>query len=265
MLALRFRFQARDAVRFPAGKAGNVLRGAFGSVLREAAGEAEYQRLFEPRGEGPSGLRDRPRPFVFRAAHLDGRTVPPGEPFHLDVHLFDRREAAVTAFEQSFVQLGRNGFGPGRGRAEWTSTDRRNIHLTLAPEPAGKVRVSFLTPTELKGDTGQPEFNVLFARIRDRLSTLRALYGPGPLEIDFAGMGGRAGAIRTTHCAIRWEQVERLSSRTGQSHPLGGFTGEADYEGDLAEFVPYLRAAQWTGVGRQTVWGKGEIGTEVTG
>jgi CRISPR/Cas system endoribonuclease Cas6 (RAMP superfamily) len=53
--------------------------------------------------------------------------------------------------------------------------------------------------------------------------------------------------------------VERRSSRTGQTHSIGGFVGEAEYEGDLAEFVPYLKAAKWVGVGRQTVWGKGEI------
>jgi hypothetical protein len=35
--------------------------------------------------------------------------------------------------------------------------------------------------------------------------------------------------------------------------------GSADYEGDLAEFLPFLEAARWTGVGRQTVWGNGEI------
>jgi CRISPR/Cas system endoribonuclease Cas6 (RAMP superfamily) len=53
--------------------------------------------------------------------------------------------------------------------------------------------------------------------------------------------------------------VERKSGRTGQVHSLGGFTGEAEYEGALAEFVPWLRAARWVGVGRQTVWGKGEM------
>jgi len=45
-------------------------------------------------------------------------------------------------------------------------------------------------------------------------------------------------------------------------HSLGGFTGEAEYEGDLAEFLPWLRAARWVGVGRQTVWGKGELRVE---
>ena len=32
-----------------------------------------------------------------------------------------------------------------------------------------------------------------------------------------------------------------------------------EYEGELGEFVPFLRAAEWTGVGRQTSWGKGAI------
>jgi CRISPR/Cas system endoribonuclease Cas6 (RAMP superfamily) len=65
-----------------------------------------------------------------------------------------------------------------------------------------------------------------------------------------------------TCCDLRAEHRVRRSSRTGQVHPWGGFTGAAEYQGDLAEFMPYLRAARWTGVGRQTVWGKGEITAE---
>jgi CRISPR/Cas system endoribonuclease Cas6 (RAMP superfamily) len=60
-------------------------------------------------------------------------------------------------------------------------------------------------------------------------------------------------------CDLTWEQVKRRSGRTGQVHSIGGFTGEADYEGELAEFLPWLRAARWVGVGRQTVWGKGDV------
>jgi len=56
--------------------------------------------------------------------------------------------------------------------------------------------------------------------------------------------------------------AERRSSRTGQVHGIGGFVGVAEYEGELGEFVPYLEAARWTGVGRQCVWGKGELHVE---
>jgi hypothetical protein len=60
-------------------------------------------------------------------------------------------------------------------------------------------------------------------------------------------------------CNLRQDNTQRRSSRTGQSHLIGGFLGTAEYEGDLAEFLPFVQAAKWTGVGRQPVWGKGEI------
>jgi hypothetical protein len=131
--------------------------------------------------------------------------------------------------------------------------------MNQAPD---KVRVEFLSPTELKHDhriAVSPEFPILFGRIRDRISTLRELYGPGPLAIDFRAIGARAEAVRMTNCQVRRREFERRSTRTGQTHPIGGFVGFAEYEGELAEFLPYLEAARWVGVGRQAVWGKGEI------
>ena len=95
------------------------------------------------------------------------------------------------------------------------------------------------------------------------MSALRAQYGEGPLEIDFRAMGERAKEIKMTCCELRGHEATRRSRATGQTHPLGGFTGVAEYDGVLREFLPYLKAAEWTGVGRQTVWGKGQIHCEV--
>lgn len=300
----RFHFRAAGALVFPPYQAGNIVRGAFGSIFRKLVcippcsdaktcarrASCPYARVFEPRaarGEGPSGLADWPRPFVFRATHLDGRTVAVGEDFHFDIHLFDIRDPGLPYFVQAFAELAREGLGPGRGRAELAAVDQLDlqglpvarvfeaepsqtrhplapnaIDLAGPPRLAARVRVRFVTPTELKGETaiaGRPEFAILFGRLRDRISTLRALYGAGPLELDFHAMGRRAAAVRMTRCQLERTAVERVSSRTGQRHPLGGFTGEVEYAGELGEFLPYLYAGQWTGVGRQTVWGKGEI------
>jgi len=276
----RFHFRAADAVHFPAGKSGNVIRGALGRILRDIASPEAYARLFEPGnrlGRSPSGLADWPRPFILRAGGLDGRTVPAGGQFCFDVHVFDPRAPALAYFHEAFAQFGGQGIGPGHGRASLDRAEQLDLEdraspvtgapplaLGLSPqaEPVGRVLVRFVSPTELKsGGTAieRPEFAILFARLRDRISTLRALYGDGPLAIDFRGMGERAAAVRTTRCEVHWEKVERKSGRTGQLHPLGGFTGEAEYEGALAEFLPWLRAARWVGVGRQTVWGKGDV------
>ncbi len=288
---------------FPPDQSGNIVRGVFGTIFRklvclpgctdaktcEARSTCAYARIFEPRaalGEGPSGLADWPRPFVFRTGRLDGHTIPPGMAFHFDLHLFDIRNPALPYFVQAFEQLAREGLGPGRGRADLVSVEQLDLRaapvarvfdggslsselappnqLDLGPAaaPVGRVAVRFVTPTELKSGSAlaeSPEFGILFARLRDRIGALSALYGAGPLQIDFKGMGERASAIRMTRCVLKRSFAERRSSRTGQNHPLAGFLGEAEYEGELAEFLPFLRAGRWTGVGRQTVWGKGEL------
>jgi len=290
---LRWSFQALGRLLFPAGRSGNVVRGAFGLLLRQTASRDVYARLFEPGRAGgrPSGLKDWPRPFVFRIAAVDGREIAPGEDFHIDMHVFDCRPELTGAIRAAFEQLAETGLGPGRGRAalsrvEQIGEDETAWEMTGQPGPpsvvsldaepgdrsARRVRLRFLTPTELKGGNGLgagprggPEFGVLFARLRDRISTLRALYGAGPLEIDFRGLGARARAVTLLSSDINWTSARRHSSRTGQSHPLGGFTGEAEYAGELGEFLPWLRAARWTGVGRQTVWGKGDMRVLATG
>jgi len=278
----RFHFRALDRLHFPPGKSANVVRGAFGAVLRDTVPAEVYSRLFEPGAElgpAPSGLADWPRPFVLRVAHLDGLTVDPGESLHLDAHVFDVHQPALVHFRNALAGLAEKGLGPGHGRARLEITEQLDLdgravpvdHTVASPtvvslEPGAAavaaVRLRFCTPTELKtaGKVAErPEFRVLFGRLRDRLSTLRSLYGPGPLDIDFRAMGERASRIRMCRCELTWEQVKRRSGRTGQVHSIGGFTGEADYEGDLAEFLPWLRAARWVGVGRQTVWGKGDV------
>jgi hypothetical protein len=278
----RFHFRALDQVHFPPGKSANVVRGAFGTVLRDAVPASVYSRLFEPGaslGVAPSGLADWPRPFVLRVAHLDGLTVAAGESFFLDAHVFDLHQPSLVHFRAALSRLAEKGLGPGRGRAELERTEQLDLEgaavavwetpgdasvalLDAMPEAVGSVTVSFQTPTELKADGGvaaRPEFSILFGRLRDRISTLRSLYGAGPLEIDFKGMGERAARIELRRSEVVWEQVKRKSGRTGQVHPIGGFTGEAEYAGDLAEFLPWLRAARWVGVGRQTVWGKGDV------
>jgi hypothetical protein len=256
--SLRFHFVARSKIHFPAGNPANTLRGTFGATLKRITSAETYARIFEPRlRQGPSGLADPPRPFVFRARHLDGLTIAPGEAFHFDVNIFDVRGDSVSCFVQVFSE-----FGAAKLQRVDRAPEPKRLCLDPVATPVSNARIEFLTPTELKSQdqiVDRPEFPILFGRIRDRLSTLSALYASGPLTIDFAEMGKRAERVRLARCDIRAVYAERRSGRTGQTHPIGGFIGSADYEGELAEYLPYLEAAQWTGVGRQTVWGKGEI------
>lgn len=255
--SVRFDFVARGAIHFPRGRTANLLRGAFGATVYRTADGAHYRSMFAPvSAGGPSGLANPPRPFAFRARHLEGESVPDGGRFHFDLNWFDNHGAAPDRIDLEHAEL--------------LGVSATPVVLDLEPggELAERVVVRFLTPVELKAGgelADRPEFGILAARIRDRLSTLRALYGAGPLEIDFRGFAARAARVRMTRCEIRHRDLERQSRRTGQVHPMGGFVGEAEYEGALAEFVPYLEAARWTGVGRHTAWGNGEIGLDLDG
>jgi CRISPR/Cas system endoribonuclease Cas6 (RAMP superfamily) len=252
---LRLTYRARATLSFPAGTAGNRLRGMLGAILHKLG----HASMFAPSSPaGPSGLADPPRPFVLRASHLDGLTVEAGETFHFDFHWFDLRGSSLNIVMRALGEMVRE------ATLMQVSGADAPMQLCLDPsgDPVSRLTVQFETPTELKAGghaVERPEFGVLFARVRDRISTLRELYDDGPLTIDFRELRERAEHIRMTRCDIRHVETSRLSSRTGQIHSLGGFVGEAEYEGDLSEFVPYLRAAYWTGVGRQTSWGKGAI------
>jgi hypothetical protein len=255
--------------------------------------ECPYARIFEPgaSGTGPSGLANWPRPFVFRVQDRGESQAAEGAELSFDLHLFDVRTPLIAYFVESFALAAKEGLGRTRARASLTGVDlldaagnaTRRLYsgdaldrehrlppvvVDLSPAPASirRILVRFLTPTELKGAQSlhePPEFDVLLARARDRVSTLRFLYGAGLLDVDFKGLGARAAEVRRVRTSLSRVSALRRSSRTGQVHPLEGFIGEIEYEGDLGEFLPYLQAARWTGVGRQTVWGKGAIETDV--
>ena len=235
----RFRFADWKLRDFSA----NTLRGQLGCALKEVDAEA-YSRFFAPRtAAGPSGLADPPRPFVIRVIG----------PLEVGLNLFLTRGPAIDLFTRVMGELGT--------LSSVSGAERMCLPLWAPDRPIDRVRVRFLTATELKG-AERPEFGVLLARIRDRVSTLRELYGEGPLALDFKAFGERAGRVSMTRSELTPVFAERTSRSTGQRHSLAGFTGIAEYEGDLAEFLPYLEIARWTGVGRQTVWGKGEIAYE---
>jgi hypothetical protein len=281
IVPLQFTFRARDPVWFPPGTAANVFRGALGTILRKiacephcvdaavcpAAKDCAYAKMFEPRAHGsrPSGFEDQPRPFVLWAASLNGRRFETGERFTLEVNVFDPNTPAFEYLRRAFEQLGSEGLGPGRARVELVEARKlAAVDVSLAPaaDEAARIHVRFLTPTELKSRGAvlrEPRFDVLLARARDRVSTLCSLYQDALPELDYRGMGQRAAAVKMTSARVEEVEFERRSGRTGQQHGLGGFVGEAEYEGQLAEFVPWLEAAEWVGVGRLTVWGNGRV------
>lgn len=206
------------------------------------------------------GLRDWPRPFVLRA-RLDGRELKPGEDCQIDVHGFTPE---LQAMSKAFDRLLSVGLGPKRSRAalRQVSEEIRVLPSCLGAPAHSGLTIEFVTPAELKSRStvvSRPEFEVLMARAFERIDRLSNMYGDGPLDIDVEILRERAAHVRIERLDLHRVKAERRSSRTGQTHPLGGFIGEIMYAGEVGTFAPLLKIAELTGIGRQTTWGKGEI------
>jgi hypothetical protein len=247
---LRFELQLARPLRVPLDKYVNVVRGALGLNLPKD--------LLSPPSRHPSGLTSPPKPFIIRVqpAHA-GLT--------LTIHLFGPPSQLVPAFTAAVQEIAAAGLGPGRVPAGISASETTRIELPLSPATSAPPRVTihFLTPTELKhgGElTPQVPFPALFHRLRDRILFFAA---PNQDHSELARqLAARAAAIHQIDEQLTHIKTERTSTRTGQTHPIGGFLGHATYAGDFHVLWPWLLAAQWTGVGRQTTWGKGHIRCE---
>ena len=143
---------------------------------------------------------------------------------------------------------------------QWIKTRLRQFSGADGKASVERLTVQFVTPTFLRADGEvvlRPEFHHLFKRLRDRINALGTFFGEGPLDVDFKGLGERAERIRTVAAQTDWVERFRTSSKTRQRHELSGFIGEATYEGDLAEFLPWLAFGELVHVGKHAAWGNG--------
>lgn len=153
-------------------------------------------------------------------------------------------------------------FEGGGANASWHPRQATSpMHGQRSPGELGlRFTVRFLTPTLLKAD-GQvirrPEFHHFFKRVRDRINALCTFFVEGPLQADFRGLGERAETVETVSSRFEWVERHRTSSKTGQRHELSGFVGEATYEGNFSEFLPWLALGELTHVGKHAAWGNG--------
>lgn len=209
-----------------------------------------------------------PRPFVLRCRNLDGHSFSPGEIFSLNLNLFLPDLELLDALTAAVTAMGEKGFGPSRARATLlfpAECTRHSFAMDGPRESTRAVRIHFHTPTELKvdGKTTQPiQFPTLVAQICRRLNCLSTTYGSGRLTLDERALQKQAKSVALASSDLSLIDVSRRTSRSGQVHPIGGYVGSVNYSGNLDSFIPILETASFTGVGRHTVWGNGEISTE---
>ena len=144
---------------------------------------------------------------------------------------------------------------------EWIKSRLHDAFVREVDSGAKRLTMRFLTPTFLRADgeiIHRPDFHHVFKRLRDRINALSTFFGGGPLDADFSKLGRRAEKVRTVASEVKWVERYRTSSKTKQRHDLSGFIGEASYEGDLTEFLPWFTMGELIHVGKHTAWGMGQ-------
>jgi hypothetical protein len=287
VLRARLEFEALEDIALLAGDEMNTFRGALGLALQSvvckpACRDAKtcairescaYARFFEPLWQdGPSGYHDAPRPFVLRPSGPEGGAQK-GELLRADLFLFDCYHPPWPELQRAFERVAAQGLWPSRASARlktfsFGGAETAALRFPLkeaygVPGRRGRLRLLFATPTELKSGgevCTEPDFAVLIHRLLERLWALGCLYqGWRGEDWDYRPLLDLAQGVQLVDWNWRHTAAERRSSRTGKRHSIGGFKGWAEYAGMIGAFLPVLEIARWIGVGRQTVWGKGEV------
>ena len=263
-----------------------------------------FPRVFAP--SIPEGrptiarLKDPPRPFVISDPEPESAALPARTPLGLGLTIVGTAVVDLPYFVVALRRLSDLGIGvranrfrvdavrclDAAGMSAGTVFERGSEIVPPRQAPmrardlrrpgdaqATRVRVRFVTPTDIRGgasvDEGPavaPSFGALFRRARDRAGALATFYGEGALPHDPRALAEAADRVRTVGAEVRRVEVTRRSSRTGERHPLGGVVGAAVYEGpEVAAAIPWLRLAEVLGVGKHAAFGHGRVAIEVLG
>ena len=300
----RFRLtcRARTALCLPEYK-GATLRGGFGYVFRRIAclgsergsgdcllGEqCVYHYIFETPPPSGSVVLDKvptaPHPFVIEPPLETKQLYEPGEQLIFHLVLIGRALDYLAYFIYAFDELGRVGFGKGRGTytletVEWLDATGTAVPLyengrrvlkgsfspltiadLLLPAPRSFLTLRFLTPTRLKFEnhlSRECEFHLLFRNLSRRLGMLGYFHCGEEFPPEQREFIERARAIEAQDSNLHWVDWERYSTRQRTTMRLGGIVGQVTFRGDYSEFLPYLLLGTYTHVGKGTTFGLGQ-------
>lgn len=127
----------------------------------------------------------------------------------------------------------------------------------LKYENVNRIMVEFITPYKTKIKLNDFGFEQLIRAVFRRLSTLIKQSG-GEINFDFKLMIEKSKKINMRYKDVQIEKVRRYSNRSEMSMNLTCFTGMMVFEGELDEFVPYLKAVEVLNCGKMCVMGFGE-------
>jgi hypothetical protein len=245
--------------------------------------------------DAPARLRASkyaPHPYVMTPPSVGGALFP-GDEITFRIKLFGPAMHHVVNLIGGLAKMAMAGMGKGRGKmalarvvdapssaliyaadgAAPVTELLTPLKLDMAPRAADagceQVSVVLLTPLQLEKKVGGESKMIealtaadLMYGCADRLALLAACHGAPGVALPDA----RAVANRARELELRVERdttsrmvLARYSNRQERKHELDGLVGSLSLVGPLGEFLPLLRAASVTHLGKKTAFGFGAM------
>ncbi len=238
-----------------------------------------------------------PHPFIIEPPLETQRAYQNEEELSFGLVLIGRAVDYLPYFIYTFEELGRHGLGKGKGKyqllrvieempgncASKAGPIKKVIYQgenkTLADsaypivwqdivddQSPKEICLNFLTPTRIKYENKlikNIEFHIFFRNLLRRISLLSYFHCGEKLDNKgFKTLIEEAKQIKTVFRKLFWNDWERYSTRQGSRMKMGGFIGEARFQGDLKPFWPYIRLGEFVHIGKGSSFGLGKY--EVT-
>ncbi|TRZ89595.1 MAG: CRISPR system precrRNA processing endoribonuclease RAMP protein Cas6 [Methanosarcinales archaeon] len=248
-----------------------------------------YSYVFEtsvPQKQGNQQDKDVPHPFIIEPPIDERRHYGIDDRLDFDLILIGRAVDYMPYFIFAFEEVGRVGVGKNKGqyslekvismnkdketliydgkshfRDDFNAIDSDEIINVGELPNSHRVKLRFLTPARIKYNgkfIDDTNFEVVIRNLLRRLSSLAEVHCGEKWELDWKGLIERTKEIKTVHSDLVWKDWERYSQRQDTKLKMGGFLGEITFEGDLAEFMPFLKLGEYLHIGKGTVFGLGK-------
>ena len=251
-----------------------------------------YAQIFEvkPNPDKNSGQVNLPHPYVLDATEMNLLNYKSGESFRFSLILFGKMIELLPYFIYTFESMGEKGLGPRReeGRSlfelQAVHFEDQKIYdpenpllpktlpyqsLGLTPlsgdEAVKKLRIHLLTPLRMKNQgrlVSELDLLLLLRAVLRRLKALFSEFSSNSWNLDERELFKKIDQVQITSSQLHWEDQIRYSNRQKSKQRLGGMLGFIDLEGELAPYMPLLRAAEKVHIGKETSFGLGKISLE---
>lgn len=253
-----------------------------------------YSYVFETRPPPTTRIMRKysaaPHPFLIEPPGDIQRVYKTGDELSFRFILIGKAIEYLPYFVYAFEELGRIGIGKGKAKYALKSVtsygpagesaviyscetktllpcDASTLHVGFPPftpktDGCNTLTLAFITPTRILYEGRlilDLAFHILIRNLVRRIALLTYFHGDGdPSQWDFKAVIEMAKGVRVKAKSLKWYDWERYSGRQNTRMKMGGFVGAITFEGEIAPFMPLIKAGEILHVGKGTAFGLGK-------